>query len=105
MTSGKRLLAKVAPYAKIVRGIAHPHRLAILYLLAHEPTWPEDIGRHLPIAQTLIAHHLKAMVASGWLSKRRIGRHTTYTINKRTITQLPQLLTGTPLWKAVAGPR
>ena len=99
MTSGKRLLAKVAPYAKIVRGVAHPHRLAILYLLAHDPTWPEDLGRHLPLPQNLIAHHLKEMVSSGWLKKRRTGKHVTYMINKKIVKQLPFLLADTPFWK------
>ena len=88
MTSGKRLLAKVAPFAKIIKGIAHPHRLAILYLLAYDPTWPEDIVRHMPIRQTLVAHHLKEMLRSGWLTKKRNGKHVTYAVNKKIMKQL-----------------
>ncbi len=101
MTSGKRLLARVAPFARIAKGIAHPQRLAILYLLAHDPMWPQDIARHLPIPQSLVAHHLKAMVTSGWLKKRREGKYTMYAVNKKVIRQLPLLLIGTPLWREI----
>jgi predicted transcriptional regulator len=101
MTSGKRLLAKVAPYASMARGISNEYRLAILYLLAHDPMWPQDIARHLPIPQNLVAHHLKAMVTSGWLKKKREGKYTMYSINKKVFRQLPQLLIDTPLWREI----
>lgn len=99
MTSGQRLLAKVAPYAELIHGISHPHRLAILYILAHDPTWPEDIARHLPIPRPLIAHHMKEMVKAGWISKKRIGLHVTYSINKKALKALPHLLIDTPFWR------
>ncbi len=98
MTSGKRLLAKVAPFARIARGVAHPHRLAILYMLAHEPMWPHDIARHIPIRESLVAHHLKEMYASGWLKKHRVGKNVMYRINKKVFRELPKFLAGTPLW-------
>lgn len=80
-------------------GIAHPHRLAILYLLAHEPMWPEYLGRHIPIPQNLIAHHLKVLRESGWLKKYKEGRHTLYAVDKKYFKRLPKLLLDTPLGK------
>jgi len=103
MTSGKRLLAKVAPFARMARGISNDYRLAILYLLAHEPMCPEDIIRHLPVAQNLVAHHLRAMVEAGWLKKRRIGGHVQYTLQKKTCREFPKLLIDTPFGKEVFG--
>ena len=105
MTSGKRLLAKVAPFARMARGIGSDYRLAIVYLLAHGPMWPEDISRHLPIAQNLIAHHLRAMVLSGWLKKRRVGGHVLYTLQKKTFREFPKLLAGTPFWSELSKTR
>lgn len=99
MTGGQRLLKKVEPYAEILRGISHPHRLAILYILAHGETWPEDIARHLPIPRPLVAHHIKEMVETGWLTKKRIGKHVLYRISKKTMKSLPALITNTPFWR------
>ena len=99
MTSGKRLVARVAPYARFVRGIAHPHRLAILYLLAHAPMFPHEIGKHIPVPESLVAHHIKAMYASGWLKKQRVGKHMLYSVNKKTLREIPKFLLDTPLWR------
>lgn len=104
MTSGKRLLAKVAPYVRMAQGISNPYRMAILYLLAHEPMWPEDISRHLPIAQNLVAHHLKAMVGAGWLKKRRVGGHVMYSLQKKIFREFPRLITDTPFGKETLAP-
>jgi len=100
MTSGKRLLAKVAPYVRMARGINSPYRLAIMYMVAKEgPLRPEDIASHLPIPQNLIAHHLKCMVETGWLKKRRVGNLVLYTLHKKTFRELPLLLIDTAFWK------
>ena len=100
MTSGKRLLQKVAPFARLIRGIDSPYRLAILYILAQgKPTYPEDISRHIPITQNLLAHHLQAMVASGWLRKQRVGSHVLYVLQKKAVKELPKLLMDTPFWR------
>lgn len=92
MTSGKRLLGKVAQYAVLLRGIAHPHRLAILHLLANDPTWPEDITRHMTIPQNLVSHHLKAMLRSGWIKKHREGKHVIYQLNKKAFKTVLKFL-------------
>ena len=100
MTSGKRLLQRVAPYARLIRGIDSPYRLAILYVLAQgKPSYPEDISRHVPITQNLLAHHLRAMVRSGWLKKQRVGSHVLYAIQKKSIRELPRFLSDTPFWR------
>lgn len=102
MTSGKRLILRVAPYARLIRGVAHPHRLAILYLLAHGPSFPKDISRHLPVLGGLVAHHLKEMHASGWLKKQRVGKNVMYKIHKKNIREIPKFLIDTPLWREIS---
>ncbi len=99
MTSGKRLLNKVAPYATMLHGISNPYRLAIVYLLAHESLWPEDIATMIPIPQNLVAHHLKILLATGWVKKRRIGNHVMYALQKKAFKELPKLLVDTPFWR------
>lgn len=102
MTSGKRLLQRVAPYARLIRGIDNPYRLAILYVLSQgKPLYPEAISRHVPLTQNLLAHHLRAMVRSGWLKKQRVGTHVMYSILKKSIREIPQFLADTPLWSEI----
>lgn len=96
MTTGKRLLAKVAPFAAMVRGVAHPHRIAIVYLLAHDPMWIKDLKNHLGIPQNLVSHHVKQMMRAGWLKKIRIGKHVEYSLNEKIFKELPKLLDDTP---------
>ncbi len=99
MTTGKRLLAKVAPFADMVRGIAHPHRIAIVYLLAHDPLWIKDLKNHLGIPQNLVSHHVKQMMKAGWLKKERIGKHVEYSLNEKIFKEIPKLLEETPLYR------
>lgn len=98
MTSGKRLLSKVAPFSLLLRGISHPYRLAILYILAHDPASAEYLSRYIPIRQNLMVHHLKAMHAAGWLRKYRQGRYIMFALQKKAFKELPKLLIGTPFW-------
>ena len=85
----------------MMRGISSPYRLAILYLLAHDPMWPHDIARHVPIPQSLVAHHLKEMYGAGWIKKQRVGNHVMYRINKKIFREIPKFLKDTPLWRKV----
>ena len=101
MTTGKRLLGKVAPFVTMVKGLAHPHRVAILYLLAHDELWMKDIVRDLGVAENLVAHHLKEMVNAGWVKKSRQGRHVTYALNKKAFHEIPKLLADTPFWREI----
>lgn len=105
MTTGKRLLAKVAPYVKLVRGLSHPYRVAILYLLAHDPMWERDLVIHLGKPQNLVAHHLKEMTKGGWLKREKVGRYVTYTLNDKAFRELPKLLVDTPFGRQLFVPK
>ena len=96
MVTGKRLHEKVKPFANRVRGVAHPHRLAIMYLLAHDPLEVRDIVDYLGLAENLVSHHLKQMHNSGWLSKEKIGRSVTYRLNEKAFFEVKKLLADTP---------
>lgn len=103
MIIGKRLRDKVIPYAHMVKGIAHPHRVAIIYLLLHDPLWIKDIVNYLGIPQNLVSHHMKQMMASGWVKKKREGKHVEYSINEKAFRALSDMFKETPLWKKKSG--
>lgn len=99
MTTGKRLLAKVRPYAELLNGVSHPYRIAIVYLLAHEPMTGQDLSRALRIKENLLAHHLGSMLRAGWVEKTRYGRHQQYSLKRSAFKALPGLITDTPFWR------
>ena len=102
MVNGIRLKGKIAPYAKKLRGIAHPHRLAIMYLLANDPLWVRDLVQKIGIPQSLMAHHLKAMEKTGWVRKSRDGRHMLYALQKKAFKEMMRLLSDTPFWRSLS---
>lgn len=83
----------------MVKGLAHPYRIAIVYLLANDPMWGEDLAVALRIKENLLMHHLNAMYAAGWLTKERDGRHMLYRLRAKTFRELPKLLSDTAFWK------
>ncbi len=99
MTTGKRLLQRVAPYSLMLKGLSHPYRIAIVYLLAHDPMWGEDLAKHLHIKENLLMHHLNAMLGAGWVTKEQDGRHKLYSLRAKTFRELPKLLADTPFWR------
>jgi len=101
MLTGIRLKEKVKQYAKHMRGIAHGHRLGIIYLLAHQPMEVRDITSNIDLAENLVSHHLKQMYQSGWVVKTRVGRRVTYKLNEKAFFELNRFLTDTPFQRSI----
>lgn len=80
----------------MINGLAHPYRIAIVYLLSHEPMWGEDLARNLHIKENLLMHHVNAMYKAGWIIKEQDGRHKLYKLRAKTFRELPKLLKDTP---------
>jgi DNA-binding transcriptional ArsR family regulator len=88
MTTGKRLLSKVAPYAHLFSAVGSEYRIAILYLLIEKSRTPSEIAPYLRISQPLVVHHLSLLKKSGWVGTERIGLHVFYSVKKSTLRQL-----------------
>ncbi len=101
MLTGGRLKEKSKIFAKKYLGIAHPHRMAIVYLLAHDPLWVRDIVMHLNVPENLIAFHLRQMHRTGWVTKIKEGRHTEYRLNEKAFFELARFLSDTPFERNV----
>lgn len=101
MLTGGRLKEKSKLFAKRMAAIAHPHRLAILYLLANDPLWVRDMVNYLNVPENLIAHHLRLMHEAGWVLKTREGRHVTYRLNEKAFFELNRFLADTPFERDV----
>ncbi len=89
------------PVARQLEGVAHVYRLAIVYLLADNDLDPREIIDCLGLPQTLVAHHLKMLLTTGWVTKARVGRRVTYKLNEKAFFTLNQLLADTPFGRNV----
>jgi len=103
MVTGNRLKEKIRPFAQKLRGVAHAHRLAIVYLLAHDPKEVWEVVEALGIGQNLAAHHLKYMKQTGWVKRTRIGKHVTYELEEKAFAEFQKFLADTPFFRQIFG--
>lgn len=80
--------------ATIAKALGHPARIAILKILADRETcFCGDITEILPLAQSTVSQHLKALKRSGLITGSVEGVKTCYCLNKDGIKELSNLLT------------
>lgn len=81
--------------AEIAKAIGHPARIAILKILAQRTTcFCGDITEILPLAQSTVSQHLKALKSAGLISGTVEGVKTCYCLNPEGIRELQSVLSG-----------
>jgi DNA-binding transcriptional ArsR family regulator len=79
--------------AAIAKALGHPARIAILKLLAQRDTcFCGDITDVLPLAQSTVSQHLKALKAAGLITGEVEGVRTCYCLNPSGVKELKNLL-------------
>jgi ArsR family transcriptional regulator len=79
--------------AELAKALAHPARIAILELLAERATCIcGDITDELPLAQSTISQHLKALKKSGLIEGEVDGVRTCYCLNNEVVQEFRELL-------------
>lgn len=78
------------------KALGDPHRVAVIDLLvrAGEPVCVVDIERHLPLAQSTVSYHLKALVDARVLDRERRGRWMYYSVQPERLDGLRRALSG-----------
>lgn len=78
------------------KALGDPHRVTVVDLLirAGEPVCVVDIERHVPLAQSTVSYHLKALVDAGVLDRERRGRWSYYTVRPDRLAELAEVLDG-----------
>ncbi|MEX0994755.1 MAG: metalloregulator ArsR/SmtB family transcription factor [Balneolaceae bacterium] len=81
--------------ANIAKALGHPARIAILKLLAERSTcFCGDITQVLPLAQSTVSQHLKALKSAGLITGEVEGVRTCYCLNPDGVKELQVLLSG-----------
>jgi ArsR family transcriptional regulator len=81
--------------AELAKALGHPARIAILELLAERATCIcGDISDELPLAQSTISQHLKALKKSGIIKGEVDGVRTCYCLDEDIVEEFNELFTG-----------
>jgi len=99
MLTGVGLRDRTKPIGKRMEGVAHPHRVAILYLLAHENFPMHEIAETIDLPLNLVSHHLAILVKTGWIRKKKTGKTVRYMLKARTFRDLGTFFLNTPFGK------
>lgn len=79
--------------AAIAKALGHPARIAILKILANRSMcFCGDITEILPLAQSTVSQHLKALKSAGLITGEVEGVRTCYCLNPEGIKELKSLL-------------
>lgn len=79
--------------AELMKALGHPARIAIIELLAKRNTCIcGDITEELPLAQSTVSQHLKALKKAGIIQGEVDGVRTCYCLNPEGIVELNELL-------------
>lgn len=80
--------------AELMKALGHPARIAIIELLADRETCIcGDITEELPLAQSTVSQHLKALKSAGIIKGEVDGVRVCYCLNPEGIAELNELLT------------
>ncbi len=78
--------------AEMLKAMGHPARLAILELLARQQSCIcGDITERLPLAQSTVSQHLKALKSAGLIKGEIDGVRTCYCLSEQGVKLLKDL--------------
>ena len=79
--------------AEFAKALGHPARVAILEILARQDTCIcGDISDSLPLAQSTVSQHLKALKSAGIIQGEIDGVRTCYCLDDEKLSELRPLL-------------
>ncbi|MDZ7659363.1 metalloregulator ArsR/SmtB family transcription factor [Fodinibius sp.] len=79
--------------AELMKALGHPARIAIIELLADRETcFCGDITDELPLAQSTVSQHLKALKKVGIITGEIDGVRTCYCLSEEGIQEINELL-------------
>lgn len=79
--------------AELMKALGHPARIAIVELLSERDTCIcGDITDELPLAQSTVSQHLKALKKAGIIKGEIDGVRTCYCLNEEGVQELNELI-------------
>ena len=89
----KELVERLERIVSILKTVAHPSRLGIIFLLEQHPRLSvSEICEMLGSEQSLTSHHLKTMKLRGLLKAKREGRSMYYSLKEKDVSLIIECL-------------
>lgn len=85
-------LKKYETGSNLIKAIAEPIRLQILDILSNGEMCACDILQNLTITQPTLSHHMKALIASGWVIASKRATWMYYSIDRDAVERMHQYL-------------
>lgn len=80
--------------AELAKALGHPARIAIIELLAERETCIcGDITEELPLAQSTVSQHLKALKTAGIIKGEIDGVRVCYCLSEEGVKEIKELFT------------
>lgn len=93
VTKAHKFDKKQVRIAELAKALGHPARIAILeLLLIQDSCICGDITDELPLAQSTVSQHLKALKQAGLIKGKVDGVRVCYCINRKVSVELNDLL-------------
>lgn len=93
ITKAKLFKSDEIQVAELMKALAHPARIAIIKLLAERKTCIcGDITDQLPLAQSTVSQHLKALKTAGIIKGEIDGVKTCYCLNEKGVKEIQEHL-------------
>ncbi len=79
--------------ARLAKALGHPARVRILrFLLSRDTCMCGDIVQHLPLAQSTVSQHLKALKDSGLVQGTIAGPRVCYCVDRQVLGRFRDLV-------------
>lgn len=93
ITKATQFNKKQVRMAEFAKALAHPARIAILEILAESDMCIcGDITEQLPLAQSTVSQHLKALKSAGIITGNIDGVKTCYCLDNDSIDELRSMM-------------
>ncbi|MBO6585919.1 MAG: winged helix-turn-helix transcriptional regulator [Gracilimonas sp.] len=93
LTKAQLFDEKQVKAAEFAKALAHPARIAILEILAKRNTCIcGDITEELPLAQSTVSQHLKALKSAGIIKGEIDGVRTCYCLDEDNVAELKNVM-------------
>ena len=89
--------------ANLMKALSHPARLQILFFVEDKEERVFAIQKHVRLTQAMTSQHLKVLLDSGYLDRRREGTSIHYKLSKKQGKKILPYLEGcAALWDGPA---
>ncbi|MBI3576460.1 metalloregulator ArsR/SmtB family transcription factor [Candidatus Gottesmanbacteria bacterium] len=91
MLTGKKLIRRSEKEAKVLRAMAHSHRITILHLVSQSDMRLKELAMRAQASQSLLLHHLTILIDAGFVGTYQVGARTFYRLENKNLAEAKKI--------------